>query len=132
MNLHGTVRGAITSVNPDAIIQWQASTGPSVAPGGRATAMFAAAVNVRAQIQPVGTGDIKKYGFLQQQGIYRAVYLYGAVGGIDRVMAKGGDLLQFPAVAGQTARTWLVKAVDEQWPDWCRVIVSGQLDPNNP
>lgn len=132
MNLHGLVRGPIGYVNPDALVQWLASTGPSTATGGYTTATFAAPVNVVAQVQPVGTGDIKKYDFLQGQGIYRAVYLYGAKSGIDRLEAKGGDKLVFSAIKGQGARTWLVKAVDEQWPDWCRVIVVGQTDPNNP
>lgn len=132
MNLHGLVRGPVGYVNPDVTVQWSASTGPSVATGGRATPTFAAAVPVQAQVQPVSTGDIKKYAFLQAQGIYRAVYLYGAKSGIDRLLAKGGDLLQFPANRGEASRTWLVKAVDEQWPDWCRVVVAAQMDPNNP
>lgn len=132
MNLHEIVRGAITTVNPDSVIAYVASTGSTVALGGRATPTFSASVDVSAQIQPVGTGDIKKYNFLQTQGISRAVYLYGAVSGIDRIVARGGDLLRFPELQGGTVRTWLVNAVDEQWPDWCRVVVTLQLDPSNP
>ena len=132
MNLHGLVRGVVGAVNPDTVVQWQASTGQTVATGGKQTATFAAAVPKKANIQPVSTGDIKKYEFLQSQGIYRAVYLFGVVGAIDRLRRFGGDLLQFPATKGDASRTWLVKAVDEQWPDWCRVIVVGELDPYNP
>jgi len=132
MNLHGLVTGVIGSVNPNQLVGWQASTGPSVATGGRATPTFAASVQKPAQVQPVSTGDIKRYAFLQAQGIYRSVYLFGVVGAIDRLKQFGGDLLTFPAVAGQAARTWLVKEVPEQYPDWCRVIVSAQMDPNNP
>jgi len=39
-----------------------------------------------------------------------------------RPLAKGGDLLDF---GGQT---WLVTAVLETWPDWCKVGVTLQLD----
>ena len=132
MNLHGLVRGAITAVNPDLIIPWLVSTGSTTAAGGKQTPTYAAPVNVGAQVQAVTGQDLKKYNFLQAQGIYRAVYMYGNVQGINRVAAKGGDLLKFAEVPGGTVRTWLVRAVDETWPDWCRVIVSLQLDPNNP
>lgn len=135
MNLHGLVRGAITAVNPDRIIAYIASTGNTVATGGKVTPTFAAPVNVGAQIQPVSTGDLRHYDFLQGQGLFRAVYLFGTVGGVNRIEAKGGDLLQFGTTVGATVHTWLVKAVDEQWTpngNWCRVIVVLQLDPNNP
>lgn len=135
MNLHGLVRGQITAINPDRIIPYIASTGNTVADGGKQTPTFAAPVNVGAQIQPVTTGDTRKFDFLQGQGIYRAVYLFGQLNAIDRIEAKGGDLLQFAEVEGGTVRTWLLKAVDEQWSpngNWCRVIVVLQLDPNNP
>lgn len=132
MNLHGLVRGVVGVVNPDTTVQWQASTGRATAAGGRTTPTYAAATPRRANIQPVSTGDIKKYAFLQAQGIYRALYLFGVGNAIDRLKQYGGDLVQFSAVPGDAARTWLVKAVDEQWPDWCRVLVAAQLDPNNP
>ncbi len=137
LNLHAIVRGAITSVNPDIIAPWIRSTGNTVATGGKQTATYAAPVNVKMQVQPVKGSDLRKYSFLQAQGIYRAVYLYGDVEGIVRVDAKGGDLLQFALVPEGTVRTWLVSAVDESWEyvgsgGWCRVIVTLQLDPNNP
>lgn len=132
MNLHAIVRGAISTVNPDRVIPYLASSGSTVAAGGKQSATFAASVNVGAQIQPVRSGDIKKYSYLQAQGVFRAVYLFGQVQGIDRVAARGGDLLKFPELPGGTVRTWLVKDVDEQWPDWCRVIVALQTDPSNP
>lgn len=135
-NLHNIVRGAINAVSPDQLIPWLVSTGSTVAAGGKATPTYAAPVTVGAQIQPVRGGDLRKYAFLQGQGIFRAVYLFGNVQGIVRVDAKGGDLLQFPIVPEDTnVRTWLVRAVDETWGfngGWCRVIVSQQLDPNNP
>lgn len=140
MNLHGTVRGVIQSVNPDVAIQWLVSTGSTVNSAGKSTPNYAAAANIRGQVQPISGQDLRKYEFLQSQGVYRAVYLFGNVQGIVRVDAKGGDLLKFSQsqAPGSPVQTWLVRQVDETWSSdasgggWCRVIVSLQLDPNNP
>lgn len=136
-NLHGLVRGAITSVNPDIAAQYLASTGNTVAVGGKATPTYATAVPVRIQSQPVSTGDINRYDFLSGQGVYRAVYMFGITQAIVRSLQLGGDLLQFRYAGQQAVKTWLVKVVDEEWSsggsgDWCRVICVQQTDPNNP
>lgn len=134
-NLHGLVRGAITSINPDIMAGYVASTGNTTAPGGKQTPSYAASTPVHIQSQPVSTGDIKRYGFLSGQGVFRAVYMYGVTSAIVRSMQLGGDLLTFKLAPRQPVRTWLVKVVDEEWSpngDWCRVIVVQQLDPNNP
>lgn len=133
LNLHGVVRGAITSVNSDIPALWLRSTGSSGNSAGRQTPTYAASVTVQAQVQPIGSADLRKYAFLQDQGIYRSVHLYGDIEGIVRSAQLGGDLLQFPAVPGGPTYTWLIKVVPETWnPGWCRVIVVMQLDPNNP
>jgi hypothetical protein len=137
-NLHGLVRGAINSVNPDVAGQWIVSTGNTVDDAGKSTPSYAAAVPARFQVQGVKGSDLKKYEFLQAQGVYRAVYAYANLDAINRVESKGGDLLTFPQYPRGPARTWLVSAVDEPWTSgngnlaWCRVIVTLQLDPNNP
>lgn len=141
MNLHGTVRAVIPSVNPDVLVSYLANTGPTTNTAGKQTAGYAAPVTVRAQVQPITNEDLRKYNFLQAQGIYRAVYLFGDIEGIVRSAQKGGDLLKFPPsqAPGTTVRTWLITKVDETWTSdatqgggWCRVIVTQQLDPNNP
>lgn len=132
MNLHGIVRGHITAVNPDSDIPWQSSTGATVAAGGKQTPTWASAVTVQGQIQAAPQEMLRKYNLLQAQGIFRTVYFYGQIQAINRVGAKGGDLLSFPEVPEGTNRTWLVVQVPEQWPDWCCVLVSLQTDPNNP
>jgi hypothetical protein len=137
-NLHGLVRGAINTVNPDISVQWLVSTGNTVAAGGKQTPTYATPVTLRAQVQAVSGSDLQKYNFLQAQGVYRAVYMYGAPDAINRVESKGGDLLKFPQYPGNTVRTWLIRQVDEPWTagngglSWSRVIVALQLDPNNP
>jgi hypothetical protein len=141
MNLHGIFRNTIPSINPDVAVVYVASAGaPTVNAAGKSTSSYASPVNVRAQVQPVTGQDLRKYDFLQAQGIYRAVYLFGDIEGIVRSAQKGGDLLKFPMsqAPGSTVYTWLVRQVDETWTSdatqggWCRVIVVQQLDPNNP
>ncbi len=132
MNLHGIVRPMITTVNPDRAVQWLASTGGTVSDTGKQTPTYATAVPLQGQIQPTSTEMLRKYDYLQAQGIYRTVYFYGREQAINRVEGKGGDLLQFPEVPAGTSRTWLIVQVPEQWPDWCCVLCCLQLDPNNP
>ena len=141
MNLHGTVRGAITSVNPDIQVTWVASTGQSTSTAGKRTPGYATPVVLRAQVQAVTGQDLRKYNFLQGQGVYRAVYLFGNKQAIVKVNQQGGDLLKFPQsqAPGTPVQTWLIRQVDETWTSdasqlggWCRVIVSLQTDPNNP
>lgn len=137
-NLHGLVRGAINSVNPDISATWLVSTGATTDDNGTQTPTYAAGVPVKVQVQAVRGSDIKKYAFLQQQGVYRAVYAFGNPDAINRVESKGGDILTFPQYPNGPVRTWLITTVDEPWTagngnlSWCRVIVTLQLDPNNP
>lgn len=137
-NLHGLVRGAINSVNPDIAGTWAVSTGNTVDDSGAQTPSYATPVNVQLQVQAVSGGDLRKYDFLQGQGVFRAVYMYANPDALNRLEQKGGDLLTFAQYPTGISRTWLVKAVDEPWTAgngdlaWTRVIVSLQLDPNNP
>lgn len=132
LNLHGIVRGAITSAQSDIPIIYLQSTGSSASVGKR-TPTYADPVTVLGQVQPVSGGQIRKYEFLQSQGIYRSIYFYGDIEAMVRSMQRGGDLVKFPQVPGNPVETWLVSKVDETWnTGWCRVIVTLQLDPNNP
>lgn len=130
MNLHGIVRGAITTVNPDRNIAWLVSTGNTIETNGKQTPTYAAPATIGAQIQPVSGDDLKQIEYLNMQGIFRKVYAYGDVEGIVRPELKGGDLLQFAPVLGGALRNWLVVHVLETWtPDtagWCAVIAALQ------
>lgn len=134
LNLHGIVRGAITSVNSDIPIIYLQSTGNTVGVTGKQTPTYAAPVTIPGQVQPVSGAQLRKYAFLQAQGTYKSVYFYGDIEAIVRSMQRGGDLLQFADPStGNVSATWLVSKVDETWKTgWCRVIVTLQLDPNNP
>lgn len=137
-NLHGLVRGAINSVNPDIAGQWLVSTGNTVDDAGKQTPTYAAAVPVQLQVQGVRGSDLRKYAFLQGQGVFRAVYMFGNPDAINRLVQKGADLLTFPQYPKGPACTWLVSEIDEPWTSgngdlaWTRLIVTLQLDPNNP
>jgi hypothetical protein len=128
MNLHGIVRGAIGSVNPDITAQFQASTGPSAPDAaGNITPTYAAAVPVRCQVQPLSRGDLRQVESLNLQGVFRTIFMFGNTQGVVRVNQQGGDLLTFPQFQGQGASTWLIVSVDGPWNvedgGWTKVIV---------
>lgn len=130
MNLHGIVRGAIQTVNPDIDASWTQSTGSTTAGDGKRTPAYAAPVMIRAQVQPPSGEDLKQIEYLNMQGVFRTVYAFGSLQGIVRPALQGGDLLVFPLDG--TPRTWKVVHVLETWnPDatgWCAVIVALQDD----
>ena len=126
MNLHGIVRGAIRTVNPDISAQYQASTGYSTNGAGKQAPSYAAAVGVQIQVQPVTTKDIERLNNLSLQGVFRRVYAYGNYAAIIRADSKGGDLLTFAEYPGGPTHTWKTTEVAEAWPDWCSVVVTLQ------
>lgn len=127
MNLHAIVRSAITTVNPDVLATFQASSGTTVDEAGNVTPLYLDPVQVRIQVQPMSRGDLKQIEQLNIQGVFRSVFMYGNAQGIVRPNQAGGDLLTFPQFKGQSARPWLVVAVDGPWDvdqgGWTKVIV---------
>ncbi len=132
MNLHGIVRGPISTVNQDRPVQYLRSTGNSVNGAGKQTPTYAASVPLIGNIQPIATDDLEHTDYLNKQGVYRAVYLFGNVEGIVRPAQKGGDLLQFARFQGEAVANWLTIKADETWNvndgGWCRVVVVLQSD----
>lgn len=131
MNLHGTVRGAITSVNPDVLAPFLSSTGNTVDEAGNQTPSYADAINIPIQVQALSGSDKKAVNFMNLQTVLRSVYCYGNKQGVERVVQKGGDILQFrevpnPRTDANPVRNWLVIKVVETWPDWSKVVVSMQ------
>ena len=123
MNLHGTIRGAITSVNPDIIAQYRRSTGNTVGADFSQTPSYAPAVPVRIQPQALKGTALRHAEALNLQGVLRTVYMYGNTQAVFRPLQTGADLLQFPLVPNGPALNWLVVDVVETWPDWCNVTV---------
>lgn len=132
MNLHGIVRGAITSVNPDIIVPYYKSTGYTKDATFAQAPSYAAPVNVPVQVQALSARDLQHTELVNMEGVKRSVHMYGNTQGIVRADKKGGDLLYFPQVPRGTSYIWKVVAVLETWPDWCRVAVVLQLDASPP
>lgn len=129
MNLHGMVRGVVGAVNQDITATWERSTGFTKTADFKQVPGYAAPVTVRAQVQALSSGDVKRLeaAAVSMQAVMRKVYLYGNVSGIVRDDQQGGDLLHFPQVPGGAVKTWLVVNVLETWPDWCSVAVALQV-----
>jgi hypothetical protein len=96
------------------------STGNTVDDAGNQVPGYSC-VPVTIQVQPLSTGQLAHVDFMGIQGVLRAVYLFGLAQGVVRPLQKGGDLLSFDS--GYGTQTWLIVAVDEQWPDWARATV---------
>jgi len=123
MNLHGIVSGAIGAVNPPIDAQAIQATGYTTSPSGKQVPSYGTPVPLTVQKQELSFKDLQHVDGLNLQGQLCSVYLNGQIYGVDRGTAKGGDKF---VIGGQT---WLVVAVPEQWPDWCRVILCLQVVP---
>lgn len=124
MNLHQIVRGAISAVNPDDPNgRIYANTGSTTANDGTRTASYAAPVTAAMQVQPLSPTDLKQIDALNIQGVDRAIYVNGAVRGVERPQGKGGDILY------AIGKYWLVVVMLEPWDSagWTKVGVAQQL-----
>lgn len=122
MNLHGIVRGAITSVNPDINATLLRSNGYVTGADGKQVPVFLT-YSGKIQAQGVSAKDLEHTDFLNIQGVLRTVYLRGNWAGVVRADQKGGDIMKFAQTPGAVVQDWCVVMVKEQWPDWCSVIV---------
>lgn len=123
MDLHSAVAGAIGAVNPFVAAQYLQATGTTTNPDGSRVPAYAAPVTVSIQMQELSFKELQQIQNLNLQGIVRSAYLKGSAYGVDRVAGTGGDKIVYQG------QTWLVVAVPEQWPDWCKVIVQLQVNP---
>jgi hypothetical protein len=132
MNLHGIVRSAIGSVNPDHVALYLASQGATSNADFSQTPTYAVGVPVRIQIQPLDREGLKHVERLNLTGVFRTVYMYGDTQGIVRVQAKGGDLLQFRTFQGEPVQNWKVFEVDGPWNvndgGWTKLYIVLQTD----
>lgn len=123
MNLHGIVSGAVGAVNPPISAQVSQASGYTTSASGKQVPTYAAPAPVAIQKQELSFKDLQHVDGLNIQGELCSVYLNGQIYGVDRGTARGGDKFVF------NGQTWLVVAVPEQWPDWCRVILCLQVAP---
>lgn len=128
MNLHGIVRSAIGTVNPEVLCMLQISTGYNQQADGTQSPNYATFANIPVQVQALTYTDLMKLGAMNIQGTRRACYINGQLEGVDRQAIKGGDLLTMPDMPGFPGpTTWLVAQVLEAWADWTKVAITLQL-----
>lgn len=121
MNLHGIVSGAIGTVNPFIPATIKQSLGYQVQPGGKMEPTYSDPIDVMIQRQELTQRDLHHLEKVPVQGLMVAAYLNGNYYGIVRDEGKGGDIFTFQG------KKWLLVAVPEMWPDWCKVILCQQL-----
>ncbi|WP_338561887.1 hypothetical protein [Erwinia sp. E_sp_B04_7] len=122
MNLHGIVRRAINTVNPDIPGQMLVSLGTYITDAaGHRVPVYSEPQSVTIQLQPLSYTDLQKIDGLNLQGILKAAYVNGNFEGVNRLKGKGGDKL---VVNGET---WLITQPLEEWPDWCKFVVTLQV-----
>lgn len=120
MNLHGMASGAINVVNPFVLGSIQISTGSIQSPTGDGTLIptYRTVPQVPMQLQNMTTHDLRQVEGLNLAGVNNTIYVQGSVNGLVRQINKGGDIITFP-----DGTVWLVEAVLESWPDWCKLAV---------
>lgn len=120
MNLHGIVAGAIGRVNPHISALYMPSSGFTTGADFKQVPSYDGPISITVQVQALTVEDLKKLDNLNIQGSTTSAYLYGLAQGVVRDDSKGGDLLVFNGFE------WLVTAILEAWPDWCKVSLARQ------
>lgn len=122
MNLHQIASGMIGIVNPFRQVQIRrAAPGYTTHPDGSREANYEL-LSGPAQIQSLSSDELR---LLSDMGINvqanrQSIFINGTWSGIVRADETGGDVFLFDGYE------WLVTMVAEQWPDWCKVIVTMQ------
>lgn len=134
MNLHALAAPAIAVVNPLVPVTVHVATGGyTVLADGTRIPEYDIIPEVPAQIQALSYSDIQMVSGLQLNGERRAIYLTGRFDAMSRPRNTGGDMITFPD--GETwpyGTSWLVAMVLEQWPDWCKLACTLQVNPPAP
>jgi hypothetical protein len=117
MNLHGIVRGAVGTVNPETTGTWTPSlTGPgsyTTAPDGTLMPRYAAPITVPMQVQALEQRDLMHLDSLNIQGCTHKLYMTGQLRGLVRAAQDNGDLITLA-----NGQQYKVTAILEGWPDW--------------
>ena len=121
MNLHSIAGAMVGGINAAVLCTFKQSAGYTVDANFVQQPQYTVYMNLRCQIQPISTGDLKRYSGLNIQGDYRRVYVTGHVDGLDRNAIKGGDILIQP-----DNTVWLVTQSAENWPEWTSFIITAQ------
>jgi hypothetical protein len=121
VNLRGIVAGYTAAINPWITGSYQQSTGYTQAADGTQLPTYATAVPLSIQKQPLTFKDLHQISGLNLNGEKAAFYVNGNLQGVQRVSARGGDLITLPS-----GDVWLVVMLLENWSEtsgWGKVAV---------
>lgn len=129
MNLHRVVRGAITTVNPDATVLIYYAIGQENTKG-KITPLYDAPQTIQAQWQPLDLEYLRQTERVSDTIVGDQVFLYSdpnkPVSGIKRIpLARTGDFLK------KGDQWYLVTGIIEDWSDvgWINIDVTLQAKP---
>lgn len=109
MNLHQIVSSAISAVNPFQDITLIQSSGYVVDEYGDSEPMNCLKIQLKADVQPISSEDIKYINNYNESTIYRKFWVNGSVHSLNRPLHKGGDIIIWN---GQKYKT---QSVPEDW-----------------
>lgn len=113
MNLHEVVSSAINAINPFQEISITSRGGYFTNEYGEREALDNETITVMADVQPISSEDIKFINNYNQSSIYKSFYVSSDVHGINRPMAKSGDIVKW------NGQTYYVSSLKEGWYDTC-------------
>lgn len=123
----GWVRGvanAVTSgkVNKNVAVSIRTSTGYTIDPATRRQVPIYSVTTGFGSLQALDGDELKQLDGISQQGVLRALYLYGDIAGVIRPDGRGGDMITI------ANREWLVVKVLEHWesPTWVKLAIAYQ------
>lgn len=123
MNIRQVANSATSLVNPNTLGTIFISTGFTIAPDRKQIPTYAPARDVLMQVQALTEKDVFHTQGLNIAGSTHTIYVNGRLDGLVRRDNKGGDIIEWPKGSG---RKFLVTALLEDWPDWCKVAVTLQ------
>ena len=113
MNLHEIVSSAINAVNPFQEITISKRGTYTVNEYGERSVTEGSSITVLADVQPLSSEDIKFINNYNQSSIYRSFWVSADVSGINRPLAKAGDIVTY------NGDTYYVMGMKEDWYATC-------------
>lgn len=113
MNLHDIVSSSISSINPFQSITITTRGGYIVNNYGERTAKEGTTITVMADVQPLSSEDIKFISNYNQSSIYKSFYVSADVNGINRPLAKAGDIITW------NGNRYYITSLKEGWYETC-------------
>lgn len=133
INLHGIVRGPISSLHPDITATLYQSTGRAgVSPSGSSLPVYAPGVAIKAQKQSANPATLFHRDRVSETELTYKFYLFAdpdparKVTGIYRPLSRGGDMFQL-----QDCSWWLVDELLEDFSlsGWASILATLQVIP---